>query len=57
MAVVVRLAGTFRVHAAGAQNIAAGNNGAGNNGVATEHVIGSRKARGCSRCWPPAASR
>jgi len=41
MAVVVRLAGTFRVHAAGAQSIGAGNIGAG----ATEHVIGSPKAR------------
>ena len=41
MAVVVRLAGTFRVHAAGAQNIGAGNIGA----AATEHVIGSPKAR------------
>ena len=46
MAVVVRLAGTFRVHAAGAQSIGAGNIGAGNNGPgATEHVIGSPKAR------------
>jgi DNA-binding SARP family transcriptional activator len=41
MAVVVRLAGTFRVHAAGAQNIGAGNIGA----AATEYVIGSPKAR------------
>ena len=40
MAVVVRLAGTFRVHAAGAQNV-----GAGNIGAATEYVIGSPKAR------------
>ena len=46
MAVVVRLAGTFRVHTAGAQNIGAGSVGAGNIGAAaTEHVIGSPKAR------------
>ena len=35
MAVVVRLAGTFRVHAAGVQNIGAGNIGAGNTGRGT----------------------
>ena len=46
MAVVVRLAGTFRVHAAGARRTWAGNTGAGNADAASaEHVIGSPKAR------------
>ena len=46
MAVVVRLAGTFRVQAAGARRTWAGNTGAGNaDAAAAEHVIGSAKER------------